>query len=947
MAKTGRIYADPGIIPCFMRFIPMRQLLFPLFLSLGFILACSGNLWATHYLAGQITYQKTGPNKYLITLTTYADRTTGVYAGNCFVSLEMGDGTTISNIPRKNGQPGTCGGGAKEGEQIIRNIQKSIYETEYTYAGPGIFQIRFFDDNRYANIINMSNSVGTSFYVYSTIRNIPGLSSDSPILLNDPVDIACIGEIFTHSPGGFDPDGDSLAYKLIPSMQYRPNGSPVVPFPITVGNYQFPDNVSGNTAGTFTQNPLTGMITWNTALIAGYYNIAFRVVSYRRGVAVDTVVRDMVVIVDPNCNNKPPVVKSIPDTCVQAGDTLRFWVKAWDPDPADSVYLYLNNSGTINNGPFAPTLPVPQATITFIPPSTIPVVVKSDTIRGIVEWIPNCAHVRRNPYQVDFFVHDNMNRPPNQKFLTAYYSLRVRVKPPALKNLIATPQRKSIRLTWNKSTCSEVHSYRIYRKEGESPLGGDSICCDSPPENLGFQLIGTSIINDPANGLIAWTDTSFVDTTVKYGKTYCYVVVGNINENPISEGMLTCPTNQVCVYIANEAPLITNVSVEETDVTNGKIFVAWTQPTDIDSSGIIAPRPLNYSLYRSEGIASNSFLPIATRLSYNDTTFLDSSLDTKGKAWTYQVKLNEDENGEISTSIPASSIFLNILPGEKQLQLNWAPIATPWTNTKYFIWKSDSLMSVFTLLDSVDGSTLNYLDTGLINYQKYCYYVESKGNYTSPRSIEGLMNKSQRTCDAPRDMTPPCLPDGSSIQVQSACTDLKVFFRWSLPDSSCASDLGYFLISKGGQRGGPYTPIHRTTGIDSVYDYVNSSSISGCYVLQAVDTSNNISEYSQEYCVDNCPELNMGNVFTPNGDGFNDFFTPVGLRAVSLDNFSVYDRWGNLLYTQSNDPVRLWDGSTNNGPARDGVYFYVLKGTYIRLDKPEKIHITGTITLLR
>jgi gliding motility-associated-like protein len=91
----------------------------------------------------------------------------------------------------------------------------------------------------------------------------------------------------------------------------------------------------------------------------------------------------------------------------------------------------------------------------------------------------------------------------------------------------------------------------------------------------------------------------------------------------------------------------------------------------------------------------------------------------------------------------------------------------------------------------------------------------------------------------------------------------------------------------------------------------------------------------------------MGNVFTPNGDGFNDFFTPVGLRAVSLDNFSVYDRWGNLLYTQSNDPVRLWDGSTNNGPARDGVYFYVLKGTYIRLDKPEKIHITGTITLLR
>ncbi len=917
-----------------------------LFLT-GFLASGMNQLWATHYLAGQITYQNTGPNKYLITLTTYADRSSGVYAGNCFVSLEMGDGTTISNIPRKNGQPGTCGGGAKEGEQIIRNIQKSIYETEYTYSGPGIFQIRFFDDNRFNNIINMSNSVSTSFYVYSTIRNIPGLTSNSPILLNDPVDIACIGELFTHSPGGFDPDGDSLAYTLIPSMQYRPNGTPNVPFPVPVTNFQFPDNVSGNIPGTFSQNPFTGMITWNTAIVAGYYNIAFRVVTYRRGVPVDSVVRDMVIIAEANCNNKPPIVQSIPDTCVQAGDTLRFWVKAWDPDPADSVYLYLNNSGSINNGPFAPTLPAPQATISFTPPSGIPVMVKSDTIRGIVEWVPNCAHVRRNPYQVDFFVHDNEARGNTGKFLTAYYSLQIRVRPPGLGTLVATPQRKSIQLAWGKSKCSEVHSYRIYRKEGESPVGGDTICCNNTPENLGFQLIGTSVINDPANGVIAWTDTTFIDTTVEYGKTYCYVIVGNINENPISEGILTCPSNQVCVYIANEAPLLTNVSVEETDAVAGKMFLAWTQPKEVDSSGVIAPRPLNYSLYRADGQAGTNFLPIATRLNYGDTTYWDSLIDTKNKSFTYRVVLNEDEDGKISESNPASSLFLRIQPGEKQLNLDWSPVITPWTNTQYYIWKSDSTMSLFTLLDSTDGSSFSYLDTGLVNYQKYCYYIESKGNYSSPRFIDSLFNKSQRTCDAPRDLTPPCPPDNGSIQVQALCNELKVLFRWSMPDTACAPDLGYFLLSRGNSRGGPYTPFYQTPGIDSSYLYFNSGSIAGCYVLQAVDTSYNASAYSQEFCVDNCPELNMGNVFTPNGDGYNDFFTPVGLRAVSLDYFAVYDRWGNLLYSQTNDPVRLWDGSTQNGPAREGVYFYVLKGDYIKLDNPEKIHITGTITLLR
>lgn len=925
----------------------MRHTILHILLIMTLIISGSTSVYATHYLAGQITYKNTGPNRYLITLTTYVDRSSGVYNGNCFVSLEMGDGTTISNIPRKNGSNGSCTGLAKDGEEIIRNIQKSIYETEYTYAGPGIFQVRFFDDNRFAGIINMSNSVNTSFYVYSTIRNIPGLSSDSPVLLNDPVDIACVGEIFTHSPGGFDPDGDSLAYSLIPSMQYRPNGTPNVPFPIPVANYQYPDNVSGNFPGTFTQNNLTGMITWNTPQVSGYYNIAFRVVSYRRGIAVDTVVRDMVIIVEANCNNKPPVVKSIQDTCVFAGDTLRFEVKAWDRDPLDSVYLYLNNSGTINNGPFAPTIPAPQASINFIPSSGLPVKVLADTIRGIIEWVPNCAHVRRNAYQVDFFVHDNMTRPVNQKFLTAYHSLQIKVKPPKMGLLTATPQRKSILLNWEKSKCSEVHTYRIYRREGDSPYTPDTICCGDSPETSGFNLIGTSIVNDPANGLIAWTDTSYTDSTVEYGKTYCYIIVANINEAPISEGVLTCPTNQVCVYIADEAPLITHVSIEETDINTGRIFVEWTKPENIDSSGVIAPRPLHYDLLRAEGISGTNFIKIASRIPYNDTIYTDTLTDTRNKAWTYQVQINDDENSRINSSSPASSLYLKIQPEDQQLNLNWAPTDVPWTNNKYYIWRSDTLNGIYTLLDSITGTELNYTDTGLINYQQYCYYIESEGNYTSPRQIDSLYNKSQRTCERPRDLTPPCLPDEAGIQVQALCNELKVLFTWQMPDSTCASDLGYFILSRSLNRGGPYQAFYKTNGADSAAEYYNPVSIAGCYVIQAADTSNNLSEYSKEFCLDNCPDLDIGNVFTPNGDGINDYFTPIGLRAVRLDVFTVYDRWGNLLYSQNSDPVRLWDGNTKNGPASEGVYFYVLKGAYIRLDVPEEIHITGTITLLR
>jgi len=923
----------------------LRTIFFTLFcLFLNF----SGNkLSATHYLAGQITYQKTGNNKFLITLTTYADRTSTVHTANCFVSIEMGDGTTLTQIPRENGNPGTCGGNSKMGVEILRNVQKSVYTVEYTYAGPGIFQVRFFDDNRFANIINMSNSVSTSFYVYSTIRNIPGLSSDSPVLLNDPIDIACVGELFTHSPGGFDINGDSLAYTLIPSMQYRPNGTPNVPFPVPVTNFQFPDNVNGNVPGTFSQDNQTGMITWNTPQIGGYYNIAFRVVSYRRGIAVDTVVRDMVIIVENNCNNKPPVVQSILDTCVTAGDTLRFQVKAWDPDPQDSIYLYLNNGGEGNNGPFAASVPAPQASIRFTPPSPIPVRRVSDTIIGEVEWIVTCDHTRRYFYQIDFFVHDNIDRPISQKFLTAYHSVKIRVRPPALSLLTATPERKSIKLTWNKSICSDVHTYRIYRKDSESLFTPDTVCCGDSPESSGFTLIGSSIVNDPPNGIIAWTDTTFRDTSVEYGKTYCYVVLANINESPVSQGVLSCPTNQVCVYIADEPPLITNVSVESTDPVEGEIFIRWTQPSNIDSSGVIAPRPLHYDIYRANGISGTGFTKIASRRDYADTTYLDQNLDTRSTAYTYKIYINDDEGTEINSSLPASSLFNTLQPQDKAMGIQWIPMDVPWVNNMYYIWKSESLDGTYVLLDSTDGSTFNYTDTGLINFNQYCYYIESKGEYTDPKVIPNLINLSQRVCDAPRDLTPPCLPDPESFAIQSFCNELKVYFSWGLPDSSCASDLDNFRISRSDARNGSYYLIHVTHGPELSFEYHNSLSIAGCYVLQAVDTSGNISEYSAEFCVDNCPTLELGNVFSPNGDGINDYFTPISLVAVRLESFTIYDRWGNLLFTQDSDPIRLWDGNTRNGPATEGVYFYVLKGEYIRLDTPEYIEKAGSLTLIR
>lgn len=72
--------------------------------------------------------------------------------------------------------------------------------------------------------------------------------------------------------------------------------------------------------------------------------------------------------------------------------------------------------------------------------------------------------------------------------------------------------------------------------------------------------------------------------------------------------------------------------------------------------------------------------------------------------------------------------------------------------------------------------------------------------------------------------------------------------------------------------------------------------------------------------------LTMPNVFTPNGDGVNDFFYPV-MTSFSRISCSIYDRWGVLVYEFSSLTDK-WNGENTKGkevPA--GTYFYTFNGT--------------------
>lgn len=97
----------------------------------------------------------------------------------------------------------------------------------------------------------------------------------------------------------------------------------------------------------------------------------------------------------------------------------------------------------------------------------------------------------------------------------------------------------------------------------------------------------------------------------------------------------------------------------------------------------------------------------------------------------------------------------------------------------------------------------------------------------------------------------------------------------------------------------------------------------GTYKVK-VTASNSICSYSDSISVIvSTSDIKAPNVFTPNGDGYNDEFR-VAYKSIISFQCWVYNRWGRQVYTWT-DPTKGWDGKINGVDAKPGPYFYVIK----------------------
>ena len=851
-----------------------------LFVGMSYVLA-------THQRAGEITYRYKGGLTYEFTIVTYTY--TPSPADRPEIDVLWGDGTT-STITRTRKI------------NMENEISMNTYIAEHTFPAAGQYSITFEDPNRNAGIVNIPNSVNIPFFLETILIVNPFLGgNNSPQLLNPPIDNGCVGVPYYHNPGAYDPDGDSLSYSLISCRGYD---GEVVP------GYQLP------TASTsITIDPYTGDLIWDSPTMQGEYNIAILIQEWRAGVLIGSVVRDMQINII-SCNNQPPHIETIEDTCVLAGTLLELDVTATDPN---STSVTLSATGS----PFRGTQPR----------AIFPEVKGKPPVTGQFVWNTTCHHVQKGWYSVLFKAQDN----GPQVELASFKTLRIRIVAPRPENLQAEPIGNEVTLTWEKSECDNVVGYDIYKRISSNPFEPEHCETGMPPE-AGYRWIGATH---------SWQDTLFVDDgsvfPLRHGTEYCYRVVAFF-----ADGAESYVSAETCISLLQDAPMITNVDVEETDLQEGVINVKWLAPAVIDSARF--EPPYSYHLCRASS-QNRQFVVLDSLLTLDDTSFVDRQLNTVEASYIYKLEIYGMVRGKkthIESSDQASSIFLRATPSDRKVILSWQE-SVPWINTEYTVYKYNETTHQY---DSIAVTTeQTYTDKALENGHQYCYYVRSLGGYFANDTVYPLYNRSQRVCAIPLDDTPPEVPE---VVITTDCQT--VTFEWSFSSDSSYQDVYQYYIYYKPSYNDPYTIFDSIVNNGENcydnrcrYELTGLSYVVGCFAMAAIDTAGNLSAMSEETCfdVDDCLSYELPNVFTPNDDGVNDKLVPIKNENIHSVDFVLYNRWGTVVY-KTTDPNINWDGiDCHTGrKSSDGVYFYVCELKVPTLTGEKKIQLQGSVTLI-
>ncbi len=225
----------------------------------------------------------------------------------------------------------------------------------------------------------------------------------------------------------------------------------------------------------------------------------------------------------------------------------------------------------------------------------------------------------------------------------------------------------------------------------------------------------------------------------------------------------------------------------------------------------------------------------------------------------------------------------------------------------------------FTQCD-VDGATIADLDiTGEADATFTVYSDETLA--TEVGSTEEL---TEGTYYVTQTNVAGCVSDAASLPVSFSNSDAPVLVSNAecIPIDGTLADLEEIVSANGDitwyATATSTDPLSRMTTItDGTIYYATSTNDEGC------ESSTRLA-VTADFCPIVIPEI-----FTPNGDGINDYFAITGISAEYPNHMlEIYNRWGEPVYVGKGENPG-WDGTSTEGSIGSGVlpvgvYFYIL-----------------------
>jgi gliding motility-associated-like protein len=462
------------------------------------------NTFASHVMGGEISYKFLGGTNYQFELIFYRD-CNGADVNPVSEQLKVWNHPGLSSITVNfssrqdisptcspvTGSPGPllCGTGSNGG-----NGQGAVEKVLYRSAPVSLIGIppangwiftyeNFSRSNTVSNLLNPSNygiTLSAKIYHLDT-------PDDSPVFYQDPHFVSCAGTPYAFNGNAIDPNLDSLVfsfgipYNNIQGGSYNPPVDPIaVPFELgfsatnpTPNQSLNPGNIPANL------DPISGELTF-TCVNIGNFVVKVLVKSYRQGILISEVEREMQLMIMPcsGGNNPPVITPPFPgnsfDLTVNAGDLVSFNLNANDTDllqDGSPQTLTMTGSGPMYGTNFTSSTgcsTAPCANLTTGLPLS-----GTGSISTNFNWQTTCNHISdaqgntmsQMTYTYVFRVQDDYCQVPQ----VSYATVNIHVLNPGIIaapeiNCIQTANTNDLTIFWNPVTNNNnaFVSYQIY-----------------------------------------------------------------------------------------------------------------------------------------------------------------------------------------------------------------------------------------------------------------------------------------------------------------------------------------------------------------------------------------------------------------------------------------------------------------------------------------------------